>query len=605
MQKLSLRSRGKYETKPSGKSLWTRMNNKVRDFLASMCFSGPSFLGMLAFYIIPFLIVIYYSFTVGLTDHSFAGLKNYINVWQNGAFKIAVKNTFTFTGLSVPLAVVLSLGLALLLEARIPLKSEFRTFFLSPMMVPIASIILIWQVLFHYNGVINEFLQVFGADKIDWLKSDYCMVVIVVLFLWKNLGYNMILFMAALSNIPRELLEVAEVEGASAAYQFFHIKLRYLSPTVLFVTILSIINSFKVFREIYLLTGNYPYDGLYMMQHFMNNMFNSADYQRLSAAACCWRSSSSSSSPFCSSWRTSSERTWKDEEKNAIFPRTVCFLLCAVFALLFLLPTVLTITNSFMTQSEITASYGQVFENANDGKSYISKTIELKFIPDKVSFTQYFTVLLKSPDYLLKFWNSVILTAPIVFAQLMVASIAAYGFTRWRGKVRDSLFFFYVILMLMPYQVTLVPNYLVSDWLKILNTRWAIFLPGAFAPFSVFLLTKFMRRIPMAVIESAKIDGANEWHIFWNICLPQCRSALYSIAILVFIDNWNMVEQPLILLNDVEKQPLSMFLSSINAGEIGIAFAAAVIYMIPGLLLFLHGEAYLVEGIAHSGSVKG
>ena len=126
----------------------------------------------------------------------------------------------------------------------------------------------------------NEFLAVFGADKIDWLKSDYCMVVIVVLFLWKNLGYNMILFMAALSNIPRELLEVAEVEGASAAYQFFHIKLRYLSPTVLFVTILSIINSFKVFREIYLLTGNYPYDGLYMMQHFMNNMFT-----RLSAAA--------------------------------------------------------------------------------------------------------------------------------------------------------------------------------------------------------------------------------------------------------------------------------------------------------------------------------
>ena len=105
--------------------------------------------------------------------------------------------------------------------------------------------------------------------------------------------------------------------------------------------------------------------------------------------------------------------------------------------------------------------------------------------------------------------------------------------------------------------------------------------------------------------EAAKIDGANEWHIFWNICLPQCRSALYSIAILVFIDNWNMVKQPLILLNDVEKQPLSMFLSSINAGEIGIAFAAAVIYMIPGLLLFLHGEAYLVEGIAHSGSVKG
>ncbi len=291
--------------------------------------------------------------------------------------------------------------------------------------------------------------------------------------------------------------------------------------------------------------------------------------------------------------------------KKRYFSRGALTLLAAVFAVLFLLPTVLTITNSFMTQSEITANYGQVFSNVSDGKSYISKTINLKFIPDEVSFTQYITVLLKSPDYLLKFWNSVILVVPIVAAQLLIASIAAYGFTRWRGKVRDGIFFAYVILMLMPYQVTLVPNYLVSDWLGILNTRWAIILPGAFAPFSVFLLTKFMRRIPVALIESAKLDGASEWHVFWDICLPQCRSALYSIAILVFIDYWNMVEQPLILLQNADEQPLSVYLSTINAGEIGIAFAVAVIYMIPGLLLFLHGESYLVEGIAYSGSVKG
>ena len=291
--------------------------------------------------------------------------------------------------------------------------------------------------------------------------------------------------------------------------------------------------------------------------------------------------------------------------KKRYFSRGALTLLAAVFAVLFLLPTVLTITNSFMTQSEITANYGQVFSNISDGKSYISKTINLKFIPDEVSFTQYITVLLKSPDYLLKFWNSVILVVPIVAAQLLIASIAAYGFTRWRGKVRDGIFFAYVILMLMPYQVTLVPNYLVSDWLGILNTRWAIILPGAFAPFSVFLLTKFMRRIPVALIESAKLDGASEWHVFWDICLPQCRSALYSIAILVFIDYWNMVEQPLILLQNADEQPLSVYLSTINAGEIGIAFAVAVIYMIPGLLLFLHGESYLVEGIAYSGYVKG
>lgn len=292
--------------------------------------------------------------------------------------------------------------------------------------------------------------------------------------------------------------------------------------------------------------------------------------------------------------------------KKKYISRGLIFLICGIFAIAFLLPTVLTISNSFMSQSEINANYGMVFPQGKDKqRPYVSQKVNLKFIPDKVSFSQYITVLFKSPDYLLKFWNSVILVVPIVIMQVGIASMAAYGFTRWRGKVRATVFFFYVILMLMPYQVTLVPNYLVADWLKILNTRWSILFPGAFAPFSVFLLTKFMRRIPSSLIESAKLDGASEWQIFTRICLPQCRAALYSIAILVFIDYWNMVEQPIVLLSDAQKQPLSVYLATINAGEVGLAFAIATIYMVPSLLLFLHGEEYLVEGIANSGSVKG
>lgn len=262
-----------------------RKQSRVREFFHSLLFSGPSFLGMLIFFVIPFGVVVYYSFINGALDHGFAGINNYVNVIENGAFRIAVRNTAIFSVLAVPLAVILAMALALMLEARIPFKSQFRTFFLSPMMVPIASIILVWQVLFHDNGVINEMLQRFGQDKIYWFSSNASLLVIVVLFLWKNLGYNMILFMAALNNVPKAMLEAAEVEGASAWTQFVHIKLRYLSPTILFVTILSIINSFKVFREIYLLTGNYPYDSLYMLQHFMNNMFLKVDYQKLSAAA--------------------------------------------------------------------------------------------------------------------------------------------------------------------------------------------------------------------------------------------------------------------------------------------------------------------------------
>lgn len=281
-------------------------------------------------------------------------------------------------------------------------------------------------------------------------------------------------------------------------------------------------------------------------------------------------------------------------------------IIAASFAILFLTPIILTITNSFMSASEISANYGSVFAtNSSGGKVYISEKVNLKFIPDMVSFSQYITVLFKSPEYLLKFWNSVILVGPIVIFQLTVASLASYGFARYRGRLREIIFFAYIILMLMPYQVTLVPNYLVSDWLNLLDTNWAIWLPGIFSPFAVFLLTKFMRRIPTSMIEAAQIDGAGEWQIFRKICLPLCKGATCSAAILVFIDYWNMVEQPLILLSDAEKHPLSVFLSKINAGEIGLAFAVATIYMVPSLLIFLYGEEYLVDGITYQGGIKG
>lgn len=284
---------------------------------------------------------------------------------------------------------------------------------------------------------------------------------------------------------------------------------------------------------------------------------------------------------------------------------SVTFLTMA-FAILFLMPIILTICNSFMSASEISSNYGKIFATTENGaKTYIAEKVNLKLIPDMVSFHQYATVLLKSPDYLIKFWNSVILVVPIVVFQLAVALLAAYSFTRFRGRLKEILFFVYIILMLMPYQVTLVPNYLVSDWLHLLDTNWAIWLPGIFSPFAVFLFTKYMRRIPVSLIEAAKIDGAGEWQIFLKICFPLSKGAVYSAAILVFMDYWNMVEQPLILLSDPLTHPLSVFLSKINAAEIGLAFALATIYMVPTLLLFLYGEEYLVEGIAFQGGLKG
>ena len=272
--------------KPKRQKLPPQLRRQRRlDTLRSMCFLGPSVAGVAVFFILPFLVVVYYSVIRSPLDPEFVFLDNFKAVLGNYAFQTAAKNTALFSLVAVPLAVVLSLVLALVLECRIPFKSWFRSFFLSPMMVPVASVVLIWQVVFHRSGTLNNLVTALGGTAVDWLNSPYCQLVIIVLFLWKNLGYNMILFMAALNNIPRELLEVADVEGAGAVHKFFNIKLRYLSPTVLFVTILSIINSFKIFREIQLLVGDHPYEGLYMMQHFMNNTFARYDYQKMASAA--------------------------------------------------------------------------------------------------------------------------------------------------------------------------------------------------------------------------------------------------------------------------------------------------------------------------------
>ena len=299
-------------------------------------------------------------------------------------------------------------------------------------------------------------------------------------------------------------------------------------------------------------------------------------------------------------------RAYKRKKKTDDLKTIIVTTAAIVFAVIFLMPIILTITNSFMSASEIASNYGSIFATTEKGgKVFVSNKVNLKLIPDMITMAQYISVLFKSPQYLLKFWNSVFYTVPIVVVQLAIAALSAYGFSRYDGKLKRVIFFSYIIIMLMPYQVTLVPNFLVSKFLGLYGTKWAILLPGFFSPFAVYLLTKFMRRIPVEVMEAARVDGADEWMIFSRIALPLCKGGLASIAILIFFDYWNMVEQPLVLLPDSDMHPLSVFLSRINTGEISLAFAVAVIYLIPPLLIFLYGEDYLVEGISYQGGIKG
>ncbi|QGR00338.1 sugar ABC transporter permease [Paenibacillus psychroresistens] len=255
------------------------------DSAAAWLFLAPSVIGFALFYLIPFAIGVFYSFIDSTVDSHFVGLDNYRELLASGSFRKAASNTFYFSAISVPLILVLSLALAMLLNKNIYLRKWLRTAYVLPLVVPVASIILIWQMLFDWNGSLNFWLSGFGLARVDWMKTDAARNVIIVVYLWKNIGYNVILFLAGLQQIPKDYYETAQIEGAGRLRQFSSITLVYLTSTMFFVVIMSILNSFKVFRETYLIAGDYPHDSIYMMQHYMNNMFVALDIQKLTAAA--------------------------------------------------------------------------------------------------------------------------------------------------------------------------------------------------------------------------------------------------------------------------------------------------------------------------------
>ncbi|MDI4649288.1 carbohydrate ABC transporter permease [Cohnella hashimotonis] len=255
------------------------------DGAAALLFLAPGAAGFALFYLFPFAMGLWYSLTDRTIGGRFVGLANYEALLASGSFRKAAANTLLFTGVSVPILISLSLGLALLLSRPLFLRRWLQTAFVLPLVVPVASVVAIWQIFLDWNGSLNAWLHGLGYGRIDWLQSDWAMPTLVAMYVWKNVGYDMILFLAGLLSIPQSYYETARIEGAGRLRQLTHITLVYLTPTTVFVILISIINSFKVFRETYLLTGDYPYDRIYMLQHYMNNMFFSLDIQKLTSAA--------------------------------------------------------------------------------------------------------------------------------------------------------------------------------------------------------------------------------------------------------------------------------------------------------------------------------
>ncbi len=256
-------------------------NSRLNSYLLFML---PSLLGTLIFIFIPFLDVIFKSFFNGVSGE-FVAFKNYINIFTNKAFRLASFNTFKFIIICIPLLVAISLLVAILLDNMTFKQEFFKTTFLIPMAIPVASVVLLWTVTFNDKGTINGFLNRYGINGVDWLNSDFAFWVLVFTYIWRNLGYNIVLWLAGLSNISKSLYEAGSVDGANKKQLFIFITLPNLIPTIFTVSVLSLLNSFKVFREAYLVAGEYPHNSMYMLQHNFNNWFMSLDIDKLSAGA--------------------------------------------------------------------------------------------------------------------------------------------------------------------------------------------------------------------------------------------------------------------------------------------------------------------------------
>lgn len=243
----------------------------------------PGLLGVLAFYMIPFLMSLYYTFTKGISEVQFVGFQNFTELFKNPAFSLALKNTLIFLCVGVPIVTILSLTLSLMMSQK--LYKFPRWAMLSPMIVPVASAMMGWQVILGDQGIINQWLNAIGQDAIAFFGEAHAMKVMLFIFVIKNTGYMLIIFTGAISSLAKEYEEAFVLDSNSRVKYALKIVVPLIAPIIFFVVILSIINSFQMFRDVYAIYGNFPPSSVYLLQYFMNNNFYKLNYQRLSTAA--------------------------------------------------------------------------------------------------------------------------------------------------------------------------------------------------------------------------------------------------------------------------------------------------------------------------------
>ena len=579
-------------------------------------FIVPGFIGVMIFIVLPLADVFISSFRRG-GQGSFVGLTNYSVVLDNQAFGLAAGNSLLFELVGVPLLIVVSLVVAIEVYE---MKGNIVKFaFLIPLVIPSNSLAVVWKILFAENGIVNGLITKLGGTPISFFDGRAVFRLFVGTFVFKNIGYNMLIWLAGLSAIPTEIYEAAKVDGAGRFTRILRITLPNMKRSFFIVAMLSVVNSLKIFREQYLMAGGYPDTAIYQLQHVFNNWFEKLELGKLTAGAVM------TAGVFfgvilvirvicLTDWHTIYTGLYggrKHDQGNRKcnsgkyihvaytllkdVPAKIFHILLRIFviaaAVLSVMPLVFLMCGTFTNEVELDQILAPVI---GDGMGYAT----WHFIPLYPTVKNVVELLFDTPEYYVLFWNSVKIVGVVIAGQLLFAVPAAWGLARSHSRWAKMIFGLYMFCMILPFQVTMLSQYIVLNGMHMVNTHWAIILPLVFSTFPIFIMFSAFERVPASVVEAARLDGAGGFMIFAHMAVPIAKKGILSAAILGFLEYWNIVEQPVVFLRDRSLWPLSVYLPEVSAGGAGRAFAFALFSCIPSLIVFYIGRDVLAEGIS-------
>lgn len=554
----------------------------------------PSFLGVLFFYVLPFLLTIIYSITEKTKTGTILSFTNFFNALSNPMFQLGILNFLHFALIAIPAICIISLSLAFALK-KINYGFGFLTFaLLLPFVTPSGATAFFWNCIFGVNGFINRVLFQNNINLVMWDSSEWSMLIPVIIYIWKYCGFLSIVFYIGLNNIPNEYYEVAQIEGASAGKIFFKITLVYLSPTMFISTLLAFISTFKISKELFMLFGNYPSSNLYLFQHFINNQFSSMNLSILCSASLAVISFVCLSVIFLWSFQRKLSDTFanRGEYNLKVYQKRTNHykdvFLVIILSTIILFPILFTLGNSFMSSSEVISRYSSsvIEQNINDLSRNGLHFVNPSLIPSVATFSQYFDFI-REPTYLRMFWNSVIIIIPIISAHLIVSVLGAFAIFRIKAKYINFLFIIYMILMVIPLQVMITPQYVFFKSLNATNSFLPIILPAIFNPIGVYIIRLQLQGFPKECIEAAQVSGASEMAILKKIILPNIRGSIIILIVYAFAEYWNTVDQAVVFISNYNYFPLSVSLSNIMQTDIGIMFSGSSIYLLPPCLMFI------------------